>query len=159
MARQNPSYQVRNENGLMADRYHRLRNALGMLPYPSPKSSTEQYDFHGSTSFGCTTSGMDIPIQLRSPVSTTNPASLALAFEHLKAGQCIASAQSPQKLNTWCRARRFVRQEVIRHFQFFLNSVLTILALPICSLIVNRTPCFPKTRCGHVHRMPDPEER
>ena len=51
----------------MADRYHRLRNALGILAYPRTKSSTEQNNLHGAKSFGLKTSTSGIIITILQP--------------------------------------------------------------------------------------------
>src|SRR5260370_32853592 len=52
---------------LMADRYHRLRNALGILAYPRSKSSTEQNNLHGAKSFRLKTSTSRIIITILQP--------------------------------------------------------------------------------------------
>ena len=51
----------------MADRYHRLRNALGILAYPRTQSSTEQNNLHGPKSRGSTTFTLGIKSNILQP--------------------------------------------------------------------------------------------
>src|ERR1700687_574291 len=72
------------KDGLMANGYHRLRDALGILTYPRAKSATEQNNLHGPKSRSALRTTLGIDVAIVHPLSRRE-ASSPLEFEtHLE---------------------------------------------------------------------------